>query len=129
MAHFEENGHAGYGPGHSAQYEKPDEAALLGRYRTADSVTIPKDVFEKLYLSPEQPTAGDLRKRFVSVLLSFFLETAAAVSLLRGHAWVLRCIVSCCVVLCRAARFCIALRHGVWRCDAVLRRAASDPAS
>lgn len=48
-------------PGGAADDEKH---AGLARYRTADSVTIPRDVFEKLYLSPEQPAAGDLRKRF-----------------------------------------------------------------
>jgi hypothetical protein len=36
----------------------------LRKIRTADSVSIPLDVFEKLYLNPQQPAAGKLRKTF-----------------------------------------------------------------
>jgi hypothetical protein len=36
----------------------------LRKMRTADSIAIPRDVFEKLYLSPQQPAAGHLRKTF-----------------------------------------------------------------
>ena len=36
----------------------------LRKIRTADSVAIPLDVFEKLYLNPQQPASGHLRKTF-----------------------------------------------------------------
>lgn len=36
----------------------------LRKIRTADSIAIPVDVFEKLYLNPQQPAAGHLRKTF-----------------------------------------------------------------
>ncbi len=36
----------------------------LARYRTADSVYIPKEVFEKIYLNPQTPVKGNLRKIF-----------------------------------------------------------------
>ncbi|KAJ5946643.1 hypothetical protein N7454_003482 [Penicillium verhagenii] len=39
---------------------------MLRRYQTADSVLlpIPRDAFEKLYLSPKLPAAGNLRRTF-----------------------------------------------------------------
>ena len=36
---------------------------LLRRVQTADSVWLPRDVFETLYLNPERQVAGDLRKK------------------------------------------------------------------
>jgi hypothetical protein len=36
----------------------------LQQVRTAESIFIPKDVFEKLYLNPERPVAGQLRQTF-----------------------------------------------------------------
>jgi hypothetical protein len=36
---------------------------MLSKVQTADSVWIPRDVFEKLYLNPERAVAGDLRKK------------------------------------------------------------------
>lgn len=36
----------------------------LHRVRTAGSISIPPDLFEKLYLSPENRVKGDLRKTF-----------------------------------------------------------------
>ncbi|KPI36018.1 Protein alcS [Cyphellophora attinorum] len=39
---------------------------VVRRVATADSVWIPRDVFEKLYLNPEKPVAGDLRKKFAN---------------------------------------------------------------
>jgi hypothetical protein len=48
--------------------EKHDAATVerLRRYQTADSVLlpIPRDAFEKLYLSPKTPAAGKLRFTF-----------------------------------------------------------------
>ncbi len=44
----------------------PDDTReeTLRKMRTADSVALPMDVFEKLYLGPQQPAAGHLRKTF-----------------------------------------------------------------
>ena len=36
---------------------------MLRRVQTADSVFLPREVFEALYLSPKRQVAGDLRKR------------------------------------------------------------------
>lgn len=36
---------------------------LLRRIQTTDSVFLPRDVFEALYLNPERNVAGDLRKK------------------------------------------------------------------
>ena len=48
--------------------DKPETstAEMLRRYQTTDSVMlpIPRDVFEKLYLSPKTPNAGKLRSTF-----------------------------------------------------------------
>ncbi len=38
----------------------------LERIRTAGSVSIPPELFEKLYLSPENRVSGDLRKTFAN---------------------------------------------------------------
>lgn len=38
----------------------------LNRIRTAGSISIPPDLFEKLYLSPENRVKGDLRKTFAN---------------------------------------------------------------
>ena len=38
--------------------------ATLDRIRTAGSVSISPELFEKLYLSPENRVKGDLRKTF-----------------------------------------------------------------
>lgn len=37
---------------------------ILRKIRTVDTVAIPLDVFEKLYLNPQQPAVGRLRKTF-----------------------------------------------------------------
>lgn len=42
----------------------PTQAETLRRIQTADSVFVPREVFEKLYLSPQQPAYGNLRKTF-----------------------------------------------------------------
>jgi hypothetical protein len=44
----------------NSQTEKREE---ISKVQTADSVWIPRDVFEKLYLNPERPVAGDARKK------------------------------------------------------------------
>lgn len=50
------------GVDHLHPNESPDVA--LQRIRTAGSVSIPPELFEKLYLSPENKVKGDLRKTF-----------------------------------------------------------------
>lgn len=44
----------------------PDDSsgAALNRIRTAGSISISPELFEKLYLSPETRVKGDLRKTF-----------------------------------------------------------------
>ncbi|KAK5259666.1 hypothetical protein LTR40_005534 [Exophiala xenobiotica] len=37
---------------------------VLRRVQTAESVFLPREVFEALYLNPERNVAGDLRKKF-----------------------------------------------------------------
>ena len=39
-------------------------ADALQRVRTAGSINIPPELFEKLYLTPPNPVKGDLRKTF-----------------------------------------------------------------
>lgn len=36
---------------------------MLHRIKTADSVWLPRDVFESIYLNPEKKVAGDLRAK------------------------------------------------------------------
>lgn len=44
----------------------PNDSAenALQKIRTAGSVSIPPEIFEKLYLNPESKVKGDLRKTF-----------------------------------------------------------------
>lgn len=72
--------------------EKPigpaDES--LHRYQTADSVLlpIPREAFQKLYLSPKTPTAGNLRRTFGNPtpvsLIGFLLAATPTAMLLMG---------------------------------------------
>ena len=41
-----------------------DDGAALKRIRTAGSISISPELFEKLYLSPQNAVKGDLRKTF-----------------------------------------------------------------
>ena len=41
-----------------------DSGNALNRIRTAGSISISPELFEKLYLSPQNKIAGDLRKKF-----------------------------------------------------------------
>ena len=50
------------GRNHGPTNNTKDDA--LERIRTAGSVSIPPELFEKLYLSPENRVSGDLRKTF-----------------------------------------------------------------
>lgn len=58
----------GYGYNNADRMERLDPAMsgenALERIRTAGSVSIPPELFEKLYLSPENRVKGDLRKTF-----------------------------------------------------------------
>ncbi len=47
---------------HAGENETSENA--LRRIRTAGSLSISPELFEKLYLSPENRVAGDLRKTF-----------------------------------------------------------------
>lgn len=47
---------------HMHENETPDDT--LRRIRTAGSISISPELFEKLYLSPENRVSGDLRKTF-----------------------------------------------------------------
>jgi hypothetical protein len=48
----------------SADSEHIDDA--LRRIRTAGSISIPPELFEKLYLSPQNAVKGELRKTFAN---------------------------------------------------------------
>ena len=68
----------------------PDDSRedTLRKIRTAESVMLPRDVFEKLYLSPEQPAAGDLRKKFGNptpvALIGFLISATPNACILMG---------------------------------------------
>jgi hypothetical protein len=69
--------------------EKPHvtHAETLRCMQTAESVLlpIPRDAFEKLYLSPEMPTAGNLRRTFgnpTPIALIGFLVAATPSSMI-----------------------------------------------
>ncbi len=72
--------------------DKQDAATIemLRRYQTADSVLlpIPRDAFEKLYLSPKTPAAGNLRRTFGNptpiCLMGFLLAATPAAMLTMG---------------------------------------------
>jgi uncharacterized protein len=51
------------GAGHTADPEAEHTAALQ-KIRTAGSIIISPELFEKLYLSPQNAVRGDLRKTF-----------------------------------------------------------------
>ncbi len=57
------NGYGNMG-GHQHLDETHDSGTALNRIRTAGSISISPELFEKLYLSPENKVSGDLRKTF-----------------------------------------------------------------
>ncbi len=63
---YEKDFSNGYGnmSGHQHLDETHDTGAALNRIRTAGSISISPELFEKLYLSPENKVSGDLRKTF-----------------------------------------------------------------
>jgi hypothetical protein len=63
--------------GHHGEHEDVNDT--LRRLRTAGSITITPELFEKLYLSPQNQVKGELRRTFanptpVSVMLTFFVS-------------------------------------------------------
>lgn len=58
------NGYGNMRGGHQHLDESHDSGAALNRIRTAGSISISPELFEKLYLSPENKISGDLRKTF-----------------------------------------------------------------
>lgn len=56
----------GYNNGNSNYIGDPnmDTEAALRRIRTAGSISISPELFEKIYLSPKTPVKGDLRQTF-----------------------------------------------------------------
>jgi len=68
----------------------PDDSRedTIRKIRTADSIAVPRDVFEKLYLSPQQPAAGHLRKTFGNptpvALIGFLLSSTPNGMILMG---------------------------------------------
>lgn len=58
MADLERNGN------HEHLSEGMDSDAALRKIRTAGSISISPDLFEKLYLGPQTQVKGDLRKTF-----------------------------------------------------------------
>jgi uncharacterized protein len=61
---------------------------ILRKIRTLDSIAIPLEVFEKLYLTPQQPAAGHLRKTFgnptPAALVGFLLSSTPNACALMG---------------------------------------------
>ena len=58
------NGNYGNMAGHQHLDESSDSNTALQRIRTAGSISISPELFEKLYLSPENKVSGELRKTF-----------------------------------------------------------------
>jgi len=60
------NGNGNYTQTTSADYlhGKMDRGEALSRIRTANSIAISPELFEKLYLSPENKVKGELRRTF-----------------------------------------------------------------
>jgi hypothetical protein len=50
--------------GHDHLDDNHPTGAALNRIRTAGSISISPELFEKLYLSPENKVSGELRKTF-----------------------------------------------------------------
>lgn len=46
--------------------DKMDSGAALNRIRTAGSISISPELFEKIYLSPQNKVSGELRKTFAN---------------------------------------------------------------
>jgi len=69
MSHHNEAGHGAplekdFSDGAFHIDDSMEHGAALNRIRTAGSISISPEMFEKLYLSPQNKVAGDLRKTF-----------------------------------------------------------------
>lgn len=60
---FSQNGTNGYNNNAHLDGDM-DHGTALNRIRTAGSISISPELFEKLYLSPQNKVKGDLRKTF-----------------------------------------------------------------
>ena len=58
------NGYGNMASGNNHLEGDIDSGTALNRIRTAGSISISPELFEKLYLSPENKVAGELRKTF-----------------------------------------------------------------
>ncbi|PNS16342.1 Protein alcS [Sphaceloma murrayae] len=77
-----------YGSGHDHLDDKLETGAALDRIRTAGSISISPELFEKLYLSPQNAVKGDLRKTFGNptpiALVGFLLSLTPLSCMLMG---------------------------------------------
>jgi len=95
----ESKDNSAFTPGHREDMTSPETRTMdfhpadtredtLRKIRTADSVALPMDVFEKLYLGPQQPAAGHLRKTFGNpspvALVGFLLSATPNGMILMG---------------------------------------------
>ena len=60
----QQNGNGAYTNGQSYLNDDMDHESALKRIRTAGSISISPELFEKIYLSPQNKVKGDLRKTF-----------------------------------------------------------------
>lgn len=63
FSHQNNNGYTNGNPYHMNDTNMDNETALR-RIRTAGSISISPELFEKIYLSPQNAVKGDLRKTF-----------------------------------------------------------------
>lgn len=59
-------GHGNMNNNNLTMGSEDSNGATLNRIRTAGSISISPELFEKLYLSPENRVKGDLRKTFAN---------------------------------------------------------------
>ncbi|KAF2226149.1 GPR1/FUN34/yaaH family-domain-containing protein [Elsinoe ampelina] len=74
--------------GHNHLDDSLESGAALDRIRTAGSISISPELFEKIYLSPQNKVAGDLRKTFANptpiALVGFLLSLTPLSCMLMG---------------------------------------------
>lgn len=52
--------------GNNKDYGGEDRMETLNRFRSAQSISMSPELFEKLYLSPQNAVKGELRKTFAN---------------------------------------------------------------
>lgn len=81
--------HSAHGYDYAEEYISPqlsrDDA--LRKVKTAGSVSISPELFEKLYLSPQNNVKGDLRKTFGNPTPMYAYNTSHIVCLLGRKVW------------------------------------------